>query len=302
MYLSMKYILVIFTILISAYARRKPTCHACIHSVCYSRELIIRGFKLSGQLAIDRTSNILYFHYRHKRKEVTGAFSLDEVKLSILPLNFTFGRAVDQLTRNLYTSGVQGVYIYNPFNNSTELYALKDKTIWNMQYEDKLYYTEFKSKGLYKYENKKSIKIPELSDYQIDNFIIDRQKDIYFMSNYTIHVLRNGSKQVELFEDEIYYMSTDRNGIAYFIQPYTRGMYKINHMGKLSEVGAFKKDSVFLFVFDNENNIIYEGNDSSVYYLAPKLTKCSVTTKGVGRFRKKIISTTDRRIREKCCQ
>lgn len=276
---------------------RRISCHACLNSVCYKRSTILKGHKFSGQLAVDRNVNLLYFHYQNNQSmDFTGAFDLEKVKLTNIPnTGFTFGRAVDQSTRDLYTSGAQGIYKYNPIENTTALFGIKDKTIWHIQYEDKLYYTEFRKKGLYTYVDRKFKDIPELAEYQIDDFIIDKKGDIYFMSNYVTRVLRKGAKKAEIFEDEIYSLTTDNNGNAYFIQPYTRGIYCLSYRtGKLVEIGAFNKISPFKLVFDGDNNIVYyDATNRSLFYLSPTLNKCSVAARG--KHRKMFIATASRK-------
>ncbi|XP_041985767.1 ommochrome-binding protein-like [Aricia agestis] len=273
-------------VLLATYtSARRVTCHACINRTCYSRDLILRTAKFSGQLAIDRTSDIVYFHYQNKqRKDYTGAFDLDAVRFQVVPdLGFTFGHAVDQNTRDLYASGMTGIYRYNPEKNTTELYALKDKTIWHLQYTDRLYYNEFKGQGIYTYTNRKTSVVPG-TNYEIDDFIVDKNNDIYFMANDTVYVLRNGTKTASVFENEIYVMATDINGEAYFAQTYTKGIYKIDYRtGRLLEYGAFR-GTVVEFVFDSDNHIIYyDEKDKSIYYLSPTLNRCTVNTKNRGR-------------------
>lgn len=288
----MRIVFLILTLTTYSYAR-KISCHACINKVCYIRSKIIDGYKLSGQLAIDRTSNVIYFHYQNNSKDYTGAFDMIDVKLTLIKnLTFTFAYAVDQSSRNLYASGAKGIYVYNPTTNTTKLHGLEGITIWQMQYDNKLYYTEFLKKGLYIYENKKSKNILELSKYQIDDFIIDKRGDIYFMSNYAIYLLKNGAKNVTLFEDEIYFLATDNSKNAYFIQPYTKGIYKINYKdGKLIGVGAFDKDSPFKLVFDGDNHIIYyDAHNIKLFYLSPTSNKCSITTRGTGKHRKMFVA------------
>ncbi|XP_034837633.1 ommochrome-binding protein-like [Maniola hyperantus] len=287
---------IIFTIyaIITAQAKRLP-CYACLNSVCYSPyDKIFRDQKLSGQLAIDRTVNTIYYHYQEHGRDFTKAFDLNRANSTFIPLNFTFALTVDQSTRDLYLSAEKGVYKYNPLDNITELYGLKDKTIWHMQYADKFYYTEFRHKGLFTVNSvnkKKSVEISELNNYQIDDFIIDKRGDVYFMSNSAIYVFRNGSKKAELFQDEIYFLTTDKHGEAYFIQPYTRGIYKINYRNKnLEEVGAFKRGLAFKVVFDGDNHIVfYESTNKILYYLSPVLSRCTVTTRGVGKARRKFV-------------
>ncbi|CAH2217459.1 jg23116 [Pararge aegeria aegeria] len=276
---------------LTAQAKQMP-CYACLNSVCYSPyDRIFTDQKLSGQLAVDRNANIIYYHYKDNGKDFTKAFDLTKANSTFLPLNFTFAHAVDQTTRDLYLSGEKGIFKYNPKENTAELYAVKDKTIWHMHFEDSLYYTEFRHKGLFTINNKKPKEIPELNEYHIDDFIVDKYRDIYFMSDSALFVFRNGSKKPELFKDEIYFLTTDKNGEAYFVQPYTRGIYKIDYRNaRMTEVGAFKRGLAFKVVFDGDNHIVfYESTKKILYYLSPVLSKCTVTTRGVGKNRRKVV-------------
>ncbi|VVD00650.1 unnamed protein product [Leptidea sinapis] len=269
------------------------SCQACLNSVCYSRSRIVDGIKFSGQLAIDRSSNILYFHYKNRSIDFTAAFDINNARLQTLSnISFSFGHAVDQKTNELFMTGAKGLYRYYPTQNVIKLYGLTDKTIWHLQYEDKLYYSEFQKKGIYTYVDKKS-KIIQGTNYQIDDFIIDKRGDIYFMHNYTTYLLKNGSQSAEIFEDEIYSLTIDKNGDAYFIQPFTRAIYKMIYNTErrvLKEFGAFRSGSAFKVIFDGDNDIIYyDGTDKKLYYLSPTMNRCVVRTKSIGRNMKKRI-------------
>lgn len=277
--------------IIATQARKLP-CYACLNSVCYSPyDQIFSNHKLTGQLAVDRKENIIYYHYENNGKDFTKAFDLNKANSTFIPRNFSFAFAVDQGTRDLYLSGEKGVYKYNPITNTIELYGLKDKTIWHMQFEERLYYTEFRQKGLFYMQKQKIKEIPELNKYRIDDFVIDKQDDIYFTSKFALYVLKKGSNKAELFEDEIYFLTTDKYREAYFIQPYTRGIHKIDYRnGKLIEVGAFKRGLPFKVIFDGDNHIVfYESKNKILYYLSPVLSRCTVTNRGVGKSLRKVV-------------
>ncbi|XP_047509666.1 ommochrome-binding protein-like [Pieris napi] len=285
--------LFIFLTLLGYSIAKRVSCHACLNTVCYRRDRIVQGIKFSGQLAIDRSSNILYFHYQNRSEDYTAAFDLYNVRLKTIKRGFSFGFAVDQTTKDLYMTNEQGLYRYNPEKNNSELFGLNDKTIWQLQYEKKLFYSEFRKKGIFTYENKKSKLIPG-TEYEVDDFIVDKMGDIYFMHNFSIYVLKNGAKSAELFEDEIYYLTTDRSGDAYFIQPFTRAVYKMNYKYDkriLKELGAFSRGYAFIVVFDGDNDIIYyDGSDKKLYYLSQTANRCTVTAKRVGKNLNMVIS------------
>ncbi|XP_035451438.2 ommochrome-binding protein [Spodoptera frugiperda] len=292
----MKHLLILFGLsALTTVISGKSHCHACFDSICYSKALIFQNYPISGQLAVDRVANVVYFHYEDSRPlDHTVAFDLDDIRFLFIPdIQFSFARAVDQTTRDVYIGGANGVYKYNPITNVTTPFALHDKTIWHMQFKEKIYYTIFMTKGLYTYEKKQSKTVAALKDYTIDDFIVDKKDDIYFMTNFTVYKLKKGENKATMFSTIIYTLTTDINDNAYFIQRDTRGLYKIDYRtGRLSEVGAFGSGSPFRTVFDNYNNIIYyDGISDQLFYLTPNYGRCKVTDEGKGRKLKKKVSS-----------
>lgn len=220
---------------------------------------------------------------------------MNDIKFKVIPkLYFTFGRAVDQQTQEVYMSGTVGIYKYLPTTNTAKSIGFTDRTAWHLQYKNKLYYSIFNSKGLYVYERKKSRSIPALSNYLIDDFVIDKKNDIYFMSDSMIYRLKNGTKRAEFFIDEVFSLATDKKGEVHFIQSASRGVYKLDY-GKdmLTEFGAFDRGTPFRVVFDADNNMIYHDvDDEKIYYLSPNYSLCTVSTKGRGKQTKKFVSMT----------
>nr|XP_021198969.2 ommochrome-binding protein isoform X1 [Helicoverpa armigera] len=293
---KMKNLIILFSLsALTTLISGKSHCHACFDGICYSKALIFQNYPISGQLAIDRVDNVIYFHYEDTRpSDHSVAFDLDDVRLLFIPdIQFSFARAVDQATRDVYIGGANGIYKYNPTTNETTLYGLSDKTIWHMQYKEKVYYTIFMTKGLYTFEKKQSKTIAALKDYNIDDFIVDKRDDIYFMSNFTVYKLGKGEKKPSIFSNIIYSLTTDINENAYFVQSETRGLYKIDYRtGRLTEIGAFGSGSPFRTVFDNYNNVIYyDAVSDQLFYLTPNYGKCKVTNDGKGRKLKKKVSS-----------
>ena len=273
----------------------KSHCHACFDSICYSKALIFQNYPISGQLAVDRVANVVYFHYEDtQRSDHTVAFDLDDIRFLTIPdIQFSFARTVDQSTRDVYIGGANGIYKYNPETNETSRFGLFDKTIWHMQFKNKIYYTVFTTKGLYTFEKKQSKIIAALKDYNIDDFIVDKKDDIYFMSNFTVYKLKKGETKATMFSSIIYSLTTDLNDNAYFVQSETRGLYKIDYKSdRLTEVGAFGSGSPFRTVFDNFNNVIfYDAVSDQLFYLTPNYGRCKVTDEGKGKKLKKKVSS-----------
>lgn len=282
----------LFLILATAAADTK--CHGCLNSVCYLRSPVLEGFSPVGQIAIDRTSNTFYFHVRDtSRRDHSCALNLDEIDLQSTPnIDFSFARAVDQTSRDYYLSTQVKVHKLNPESNQypTELF---DEIVWHMQFKNQLYYTDLESYGIKIYHDGKHDAIAALSNYKIDEFIVDKNDNIFFMSNYSVYRLKNNS-DVSMVTDEIYTLTTDKNGDAYFVQPYFRDIYKWDYeQDKMIKIGAFAGGSPFAVVFDKSNNIIFSDLQyNGMYYLSPKVDKVCTFDNSTGRGRKSFSVTS----------
>lgn len=277
------YILALASVFTSASCHH---CHACFEGICYSKTRIIDENRFTGQLAIDRTENIVYFHYEDNHSvDHTAGFDLDDILFKAIPnIDFSFARAVDQTTRDVYIGGANGIYKYSPIDNSTTQFGLFDRTIWHMQFKNKVYYTIFRTKGLFTIENKQSKALAPLSSYTIDDFIIDYREDIYFLSQGKVYRLRKGENSATLFADDIYSLSIDKDEVAHFVHSGKRGLYKIDKKtDDLIEIGAFGSGLPLKSVFDNNNNVIFHENHSrKLYYLMPNFGKCTITHRARG--------------------
>lgn len=258
-------------------------CNACFDGVCYLKTPIFENYHLSGQLAVDRTENIVYFHYEDDSSvDYTVAFDLDDIRFKIIPnIDFSFARAVDQGSRDVYIGGASGIYKYNPNSNVTAQVGLFDKTIWHMQFKNKIYYTIFQTKGLYTIDSKHSKNVSPLSNYTIDDFIIDFREDLYFLSEGKVYRLKKASNQVTMFLNDVYSLSVDRDEIAHFVNSEKRGLYRLDmKTDRITEVGAFGSGIPLKSVFDNNNNMIYhENNSKKLFYLMPNYGRCWVSSR-----------------------
>lgn len=296
--IKIKYIFGLLAIL-STSVQAVGNCDACINGEAYTIESIFENNRLSGQLAIDKTSNIVYFHYEDSKTiDHTASFDLDDIRFKIIPgISFSFARTVDQKTKEVYMGGATGLYKYDPNTNKTGQIDLFDKTILDLQYKEKIMYTIFKSKGLFIYDKGRSKSITQLSNYTIDFFVIDKKDDIYFISDAKVYRLKKGSKKVKLFLDDFYVLSVDKYDCMHFVHPASHGIYSLDYKSdKLMQIGAFSNRLPIKIVFDSSNNMIFlDENVDTLYYLMPNFGKCKVTRGKKGhRHRMKYSALTNR--------
>lgn len=281
--MNIAYVLVLASIFTTALCHH---CHACFEGICYSKTRILDEHRFTGQLAIDRTENIVYFHYEDSKSiDHTAGFDLDDIQYKAIPnIDFSFARAVDQSTRDVYIGGANGIYKYSPIDNVTSQFGLFDRTIWQMQFKNRIFYTIFQSKGMFTIENKQSKAISPVSNYTIDDFVIDHREDIYFLSQRKVYRLKKGGNSATLFADDVYSLSIDKDEVINFVHSGKRGLYKLDEKtDDLIEIGAFGTGLPLKSVFDNTNNVIFHENHTrKLYYLMPNFGRCTVSHKTRG--------------------
>ncbi|XP_028160291.1 uncharacterized protein LOC114352770 [Ostrinia furnacalis] len=281
----MKSAVITLSLITTFLAPASAVCHACFDHVCYTRKKVFEGAQLSGQIAIDRMDNLLHLHYKDIRNtDYTAVVDLnfDNLKMNTLPVAYSFARAINQHTGEVYFSGTKGIYKYSTMTKQTERFAHFSKTIWHMQFKDKLYFSEYQKQGLHYIDGNRTVCISALTDYVIDDFIVDKFDDIYFTSDYLVYRLKKGATKPCLFSKILYSLSTDKNDNAHFLDANTRTLYYLDYpRDLLIELGMFDVGTVvFRMVFDIVNDIIYcDAADDKVYLLYPNYARCSLTKK-----------------------
>ncbi|CAG9789973.1 unnamed protein product [Diatraea saccharalis] len=256
-------------------------CHACFHGTCFSKRKLFEGKQFSGQIAVDRMDNVLHFHYKdYRSNDYTAILDLysDSPKLEILPVDYSFARAINTKTGEVYFSGAKGIYVYNSVTKSTVPYMLFNTTISLMQFKDKLYYTEFRREGIYFVENNRADAMEALADYIVDDFVIDKFNNIYFISDYILFRYKKGEHKAKIFSNIPYSLTTDTKDNVYLIETTTRTLFKMDYVrDRITEVGIFGSGSVFNAVFDKYNNLIYcDAVEERIYMLLPTFSNCTI--------------------------
>ncbi|XP_061707994.1 uncharacterized protein LOC133518338 isoform X2 [Cydia pomonella] len=95
----------------------RADCDACIAGRCHTRRPILSGFPVTGQMAIDRTDNILYLQINSKQNI---AIFLDDLQHRLVNMMSITGMDFDQPSHTLYMLTEDGTfYKYYVARNTT---------------------------------------------------------------------------------------------------------------------------------------------------------------------------------------
>ncbi|CAH2987432.1 unnamed protein product [Chilo suppressalis] len=277
----MKIVLLVLQLTLYCSNTLPEICHACFNGMCFFKRKIFEGKQFSGQIAVDRMDNLLHLHYKdYRSNDYTAVLDLysDCPKPFILPVDYSSARAVNDETGDVYFSGARGMYVYNSITKETKKLGLFNTTICHMQFKGKLFYTECRTEGIYYKNNNRTGSIRALSDYVIDDFVVDKFDDIYFISDYILHRYKKDDDNARVFSNMLYSLTTDKFNNVYLIETTSRTLFKIDYIrDRIKEVGIFRSGSVFRAVFDRSNNLIYcDVKDDRVYHLFPSYTNCTI--------------------------
>lgn len=246
--------LILLIITVITIKQTKADCHACLLGNCYTKNLI-HGGDILGQLAIDLTTNDLYYQY----EEATGDYvrvvhNLDTNERENLPriADYLPLAAVDQKTRDVYLGSSKGVYVYKIVSNITQFLGLR--SISQLQFKDRLYFSNL-FYGLFFVEDGDVYYYTALDYTTVDDFVIDKNDDIFYRSGAKIFKFKHPASEY-LFTHRFAKLAVDVNGELYY--SVFSDVFKFNYeSGEFDSVGLVANSNMFDHVFDRDNNLVY---------------------------------------------
>lgn len=248
-----------------------------INGVYYDTETLREDLDRPYLLAVDYSTNNLYFSYNVKEND-------DEFRSARLNLNTKefhniegvtngFAQAVDQETHEIYIGGSDGIYRYDYGNNKTEIIAERGSNIWTLYFKEVLYYSVFPAQFLYTLIDGESRRFVDLEDTKVDHFVIDNEDDIFFTNTTGLYSQKKGTKNAVLFKESpvLRSLTTDINGNVYACLQ--DGIYAVKKSSASLDKVVEINDG-FGLAFDNDNNIVYSDANRLVRLKLNRHKKC----------------------------
>lgn len=227
------------------------------------KHVILADVNVPYKLTIDRNKNTLFFCINadefSDQTFQSVVLNLDTGFANIVPgMRNGFASAVDQVNGDVYLGGSDGIYKYNYSTNDIDKSALIHRLdIFDMFFKEKLYFVDTAKQNLYVYKDKGKCVVPGARQHLIQHFVIDANRDLYFVNATGLFVLGNGCKSPMLINGtdiSIRGATTDAFGTPYFVA--RDGIYGIDkEMNEL--VMLFAVDDAYGLAFDANNNIVY---------------------------------------------
>ncbi|KAM3968733.1 ommochrome-binding protein-like [Aphomia sociella] len=252
----------------------------CINDVYYDKEVLKTHVDVPFLLAIDRTSNNLYFSYSITDQE--SAFTSARLDLNTTEFNIIknvsggFAQTVDEKTQDVYIGGDNGLYKYDASTNEVKFIGVNNTSIWSIYYNDVLYFSAYPSKHLYTFSNGESSKVPGFEDIEVEYIVIDNDSVIFYSNETGLYSKKKGTQTSVQYkgvpeEDKPKALIFDVNGNLYICYP--GGIYSVNkENSKIEKYVAL--DDLYGAVFDSNNNIVYSDTSSIIRLTSNKDKSC----------------------------
>ena len=260
------WILIILCIFASgSKANTDEKCHYIVRNVCHHKEIIKDGLGSPYQLAMDYSTNTLFFSFSSNDSYTT----FNSAHVNLISKQFQiiegvvggFAQAVDAKTGTVYISGTDGIYKFDYKTNTAEHVDGSTQAIWQMFHKKRLYYTTYPEEYVYVYEDGQSQRLPSLNETKAMLVAIDNDDNIYF-SNSSGLFYKNNERNIHFLGDYVLNSITlDINGNLYFSTP--NEIYYIDGKLKIIEK-LITLDDIFGVAIDGNGNIVYASEDSII--------------------------------------
>lgn len=240
---------------------------------CYAKEILLAITHSPNQLAVDKSSNTLYFSFDMGQGDfVPAVFNMDNKKLTVLNgVRDAFALASDD-SSNIYFGGNNGIYRYE--KQSLKQLNIKNLDIWWLYIRNNIYFIKFPNLEAHYYKNMTVKELPELKGKVVHQFVLDKQGNVFFINGSGLYGVRRGRHRDIMLRDNPKFlgMATDNNGDVYVCSE--DGIYVVSKMViKVKKI--VNVQGVLGLTFDKLNNIVYT-NAYEIVRLVPMTRKRSL--------------------------
>lgn len=252
----------------------KPVCEGVhVHGKLHKRHVIMNGINRPYQLAIYNHEHKIFFSY-NVGEDTKDTFGIAFVKINdTMPTDIDgikngFAVAVDEHNKTAFFGGNDGIYADDQTKSNGLKHIVKDRDIWDMFYKHNLYFIQYPSQRLHKYDFKeKKVTPQEHISEKIYQFAIDGDGDTFITTRDGLFDIKDGADSRIPYAGPKVFRAIEINhkGVAHFCAK--NGIYvanKKNHT--LIEIASIK--NIFGLTFDSSDNMIYS-NPHEIVKLLP---------------------------------
>ncbi|XP_075983812.1 ommochrome-binding protein-like [Anticarsia gemmatalis] len=245
----------------------------------YDKEILAENINSPFMLAVDYSTNILYFSYDIKttKDEFKSArINLNTKEFINITIRNGFAQTVDQETHEIYIGGSEGIYKYDHNTSKAEYFGEIGTNIFMLYFKDILYFTEYPSQYVYTLVNGTTEKFRELRNMKVYHFLIDKENNIFYKNDagfFSKPLTFRGFDEVTTYKTNVKLraLTMDLNGTVYACL--SDGVYLVDKLSATLE-HIVEVNDCFGLVFDVDDNLIYSDHNTIVRLKLNNETQC----------------------------
>ncbi|XP_028156995.1 ommochrome-binding protein-like, partial [Ostrinia furnacalis] len=214
-----------------------------------------------------KSSNTLFFSYSLPDTYSDVDFQLAYIDLDTRESEIIAGIrggctvAIDQGNDEIYLGGSDGIYKYNMLTKLADNYKEKGRNIWSLYFRANLFYISYPDQKLYIDVDGKFIRVSEFEHFEVDNFHVMPNNDIYFANKSGLYFFDNLKLTIETVNElvTVRQIVEDNDGRLYVCTNFGILLRGGNEFTKVLDLKgiyglAFDKDNNF--IMSDEKNIV----------------------------------------------
>ncbi|CAG9788941.1 unnamed protein product [Diatraea saccharalis] len=235
---------------------------------CFLKETLVSMAHSPNQLAVDTTTNDLYFSFDSGQGEyIPVKVNVDTKKVTVMKgIKDAFAVAYDSTTKEIYFGGSYGIYNYSPAKKLLRRLAIGNLDIWWLFVKKNIFFIKFPSLNAFYYVNKTVKYVHRLKTRTMHQFVYDNDENIFFINSTGLYGLKNNSNEAVMLRDSPRFlgMTLDNKGQLYLcsedaIYVLSKIVQKVKRLVNVQ--------GVLGLTFDKNNNMIYSDSHDVVRLL-----------------------------------
>lgn len=261
-------ILIMFAVTNSVSSIPKTSCNRLrINNTWYDREIILPDIGRPYNLNVHKSTNTLFFSYSLSDVYADVDFQLAYINLDTREHEVIAGIrggctvAIDQGNDEIYLGGSDGIYKYNMLTKLADHYKEKGTNIWSLFFRSNLFYISYPDQKLYIDVDGKFVRVSEFENFEVDNFHIMSNNDIYFANKSGLYLFDSANVIIETVNElvTVRQIVEDNEGVLYVCTNFGLLVCNDNEFSKVLDLKgiyglAFDKDNSF--ILSDDKNII----------------------------------------------
>lgn len=245
----------------------RPCNRLKINDKWYERELIMHNVGRPYHLNVHKATNTLFFSYSLSDTYSDVDFQLAYMHLDsrehqvIAGIRGGCSVAIDQANDDIYLGGSDGIYKYNMLTKLADFYKEKGKNIWALYFKENLFYISYPDQKLYIDVDGRFIRVSEFENFEVDNFYVAVNRDIYFANKTGFYKLDRTMGNIDAVSDllTVRQIVEDHEGSMYICTNF--GIY-IRSNDEFSRIIGQK--NIYGLAFDKDNHFIFSDDKNII--------------------------------------